>query len=261
MKTLAGAFYASLNLEFFGANGAGLNTPLSYNLLARGVVTQADWKFSERPYWAGLRYVYADVTTEFDLGDIVPGIDPRDFEQRVSGLTPVLSYDTRDNIFTPTRGLYAEGNVAVFDDALGSDSDFQLATLTGIWYRPLTSELVFGAKADLSASFGDTPFYLHPYVQLRGIQSLRLQGRNLAQTELELRWQHWGRFSLVAFAGTGVVWRDFDDFDADRSTATGGVGFRYLAARLFGLHMGFDVGFGPDDPIFYIQFGSAWFRP
>jgi hypothetical protein len=32
-------------------------------------------------------------------------------------------------------------------------------------------------------------------------------------------------------------------------------------ARLFGLHMGLDVGFGPDDPIIYLQVGSAWFRP
>ncbi|HSL71037.1 MAG TPA: hypothetical protein VK864_12400, partial [Longimicrobiales bacterium] len=103
--------------------------------------------------------------------------------------------------------------------------------------------------------------YLRPYVQLRGIQSLRLQGNNLAQAEIELRWQRWGRFSLVAFAGAGAVWRDLDDFDGERSTATGGAGLRYLAARLFGLHLGFDVAFGPDDPILYVQFGSAWFRP
>jgi hypothetical protein len=261
IKTLAGAFYASLNLEFFGTGDTALDNPLSYNLVARGVVTQADWKFSDWPFLAGLRYVYSDVTTDFDLGNVVPGIDPREYEQRVSGLTPVLTFDTRDNIFTPTLGLYAEAAVAVFDHALGSDSDFQLATLMGIWYRPLTPELTLGARADVAASFGDTPFYLLPYVQLRGIQSLQLQGRNLAQAELELRWQRWGRYSLVAFAGAGAVWRDFDEFDTDRSTATGGVGLRYLLARLFGLHAGFDVAFGPDDPIFYIQVGSAWFRP
>ena len=76
-----------------------------------------------------------------------------------------------------------------------------------------------------------------------------------------MRWQRWGRYSLVAFAGGGVVWNDLDNFENERSTATGGVGIRYLLARLFGLHMGLDVGFGPDEPILYIQFGSAWFRP
>jgi hypothetical protein len=42
---------------------------------------------------------------------------------------------------------------------------------------------------------------------------------------------------------------------------TGGTGFRYEVARRYGLHMGVDVAFGPDDPAIYVQFGSAWLRP
>jgi Omp85 superfamily domain len=261
LKTLAGAFYTSLNLEFFGEGAALENEPLEYNLEAWGTIAQADRKIGETSFWAGLRYVFADVTTEFDLGNVVPGLRPLDYDQRMSGLTPIVSYDTRDNFFTPSRGVYAEASVAAFSEALGGDADFQIATLTGMWYRPFAPQLSFGVKGDFSASFDDVPFYLRPYVQLRGIQSLRLQGENLAQAEVELRWQRWGRYSLVAFAGGGVVWNDLDNFNNERSTATGGLGIRYLAARLFGLHMGFDIGFGPDDPIFYIQFGSAWFRP
>ena len=30
---------------------------------------------------------------------------------------------------------------------------------------------------------------------------------------------------------------------------------------ILGMHVGFDIGFGPDQPIFYFQLGSAWFRP
>jgi hypothetical protein len=261
LKTLAGAFYTSLNLEFFGEGGALENAPLEYNLEAWGTVAQADRKVGETSFWTGLRYVFADVTTQFDLGNVVPGLRPLDYDQRMSGLTPIVSYDTRDNFFTPREGLYAEANVAVFSEALGGDADFQIATLTGMWYRPLGPDLNFGIRGDVSASFDDVPFYLQPYVQLRGIQSLQLQGENLAQAEIELRWQRWGRYSLVAFAGGGVVWNDLDNFENDRSTATGGVGVRYLLARLFGLHMGLDVGFGPDDPIIYLQVGSAWFRP
>jgi glucose/arabinose dehydrogenase len=32
-------------------------------------------------------------------------------------------------------------------------------------------------------------------------------------------------------------------------------------ARRYKLHMGIDVAFGPDGTAFYVQFGSAWFRP
>ena len=45
------------------------------------------------------------------------------------------------------------------------------------------------------------------------------------------------------------------------SIVTGGTGFRYELARKYGLHMGLDVAFGPDDPVVYVQFGSAWMRP
>ena len=32
-------------------------------------------------------------------------------------------------------------------------------------------------------------------------------------------------------------------------------------ARKYKLHAGVDVAFGPDGPAFYVQVGSAWFRP
>jgi hypothetical protein len=262
LKTLAGGMYASLNLEFFGTGAINpADTPLKYNLQAWGGLTEADWQISSQPLWLGLRYVFADVTTSFDIGNNIPGIDPIDYDQRMSGLTPLITWDTRNNIFTPTKGTYGQASVAIFSEALGGDRDFELASLTGIWYHPLADELTLGVKGDVSASFGHTPFYLRPYVQLRGIQSLRLQGDDMAELELELRWQHWGRHSLLAFAGTGAVWTDRDESNNSRSTVTGGIGYRYLLARLFGLHMGLDLAFGPDDPIIYFQFGSAWFRP
>ena len=42
---------------------------------------------------------------------------------------------------------------------------------------------------------------------------------------------------------------------------TGGGGFRYELARRYKPHMGLDLGFGPDGPALYVQFGSAWLRP
>ena len=262
LKTLGGAFYASANLEFFGdPNGAAGDTPLKYNLLTYGAVAEARNKIGESQGWLGLRYIAAKVDTTFDMGNLVPGIDPRDYEQTLSGLTPLVSYDSRNNIFTPTEGTFAEASFAVFSESIGSDRDFEIATLTGIWYHPIGEKFNFGIKSDLSASFDGTPFYLRPYAQLRGLQSLRLQGENAFDLEAEVRWQGWTRWSLLAFAGGGSAWQGFTDFDRARSVATGGVGIRYLVARKFGLHMGFDIAFGPDDPIIYFQFGSAWFRP
>ncbi len=79
--------------------------------------------------------------------------------------------------------------------------------------------------------------------------------------ETEARWQFYKRFSLVGFAGAGVAWNDFESLDNTQTVLTGGTGFRYEIARRYGLHMGLDVAFGPDNPVIYVVFGSAWLRP
>jgi hypothetical protein len=38
----------------------------------------------------------------------------------VGGLTPSLSFDSRDNIFTPNKGTYAELQSGVFRQCLGT---------------------------------------------------------------------------------------------------------------------------------------------
>ena len=90
---------------------------------------------------------------------------------------------------------------------------------------------------------------------------MRYQGDETAQIEAELRWQFWKRFSLVGFGGFGAAWNNFEKLDDMEKVVTGGVGFRYELARKYGIHMGLDVAFGPDNTAIYVQIGSAWARP
>jgi hemolysin activation/secretion protein len=121
--------------------------------------------------------------------------------------------------------------------------------------------LYLRVRADGAASFGDAPFYLQPFISLRGAPIMRYQGEQVAQIETELRWQFWKRFSLVGFVGSGVAWNDFARFHGRQAIVTGGVGFRYELARKYGIHKGLDVAFAPDNSAIYIQVGSAWARP
>ena len=93
------------------------------------------------------------------------------------------------------------------------------------------------------------------------MQVLSYQGEQAAEVEAELRWQLHSRFSLVGFGGAGIARSEICAGDRDKSVTAGGAGFRYLVARKHGLHMGLDVAFGPDDPVIYVVFGSAWMRP
>jgi hemolysin activation/secretion protein len=98
-------------------------------------------------------------------------------------------------------------------------------------------------------------------VTLRGVQAMKYQGEQAAEAEAELRWQFHPRLSLTAFGGAGVARSERAGKTRESAVAAGGAGFRYLVARTYGLQMGLDVAWGPDEPVLYVVFGSPWLRP
>ena len=114
--------------------------------------------------------------------------------------------------------------------------------------------------ATRAATFGDTPFYLQPFISLRGAPIMRHQGEQVAQIEAELRWQFWNRFSVVGFAGAGAAWNDFERLHNTQTIVTGGFGFRYEIARKYGIQMGL-ISPCPDNAAVYVQVEWRLARP
>jgi hypothetical protein len=263
MRTMAALADADVNLEYFGLGGERPDggTGFDYSIAARGGVAGGSYRLGEFPVWLGVRY--ARVNTDVALEDAEFGADvsPRDLDLELAALTPSLTLDMRNNFFTPTQGWYAELSTPFFREGLGSERDFEKLALQVMYYRPLGDTLFLGLRGGVKASSDGTPFYLRPYVWLRGVQALGYQGEQAADAEAELRWQLHPRFSLVGFGGAGIARSDIAGRKLEESVTAGGAGFRYLVARRHGLHMGLDLAFGPDDPVIYVVFGSAWMRP
>jgi hypothetical protein len=263
LQTVAGAVYASVNLDFHGIGAGGnlADLPLHYNLEPKGGMLQTKYRLGESRFWAGLNYAYASTRVTFDAPAGTPGLPDFERDSVVNGFTPSFTYDSRDNIFTPTRGTYVEASAGLFSEALGGDDEFQRVRVIGMQYVQLHPKWSLGFRGEAAASFGDAPFYLRPFIYLRGAPIMRYQGEEMAQIEAELRWQLWKRWSIVGFVGGGAAWNDFERFESTQSIVTGGTGFRYEIARKYGIHMGLDVAFGPDNTAVYVQVGSAWARP
>jgi outer membrane protein assembly factor BamA len=263
LQTLVGFGYASVNLDYYGIGEDSLlkNNPLRYNLEPLGGMAQAKVRLGRSRWWGGLSYVFSSTQVKFEAPAGTPGLPDFQRESRVGGLTPSLTFDSRDTIFTPSRGTYFEATAGCFSEALGGDTEFQRVDLVAMQFLPLHPKWTLGLRADVNSSFGDEPFYARPFISLRGTPAMRYQGEEVAQVEAELRWQFWKRFSLVGFVGGGMAWNDLEQFNKSTAVVTGGTGFRYELARKYGLHMGVDVAFGPDAPVVYVQFGSAWMRP
>lgn len=263
LQTLVGVIDASVNLDFFGIgeDSALEDHPLRYALDPVGGALRAKYRIGASRKWAGISYALVDTQVEFEAPPATPGLPEIGQDSRVGGLTPSFTYDSRDSMFTSNQGTYFEGAAGVFDEAFGGDDAFQRLTLAWMRFQPLQPDLILGIRGGLSASFGDVPFYLRPFVSLRGAPILRYQGEEVAEVETEVRWQFWRRFSLVGFAGYGAAWNDLERVDDVVTVLTGGTGFRYELARKYGIHAGLDVAFGPDHPAIYLQVGSAWARP
>jgi len=263
LQTLAGVVYASINLDYHGIGGDGIleDYPLRYNLEPKGGMLQTKYRLGDSRWWAGLSYAYATTDIRFEAPPATPGLPDYQEESDVGGLTPGVTFDSRDNVFTPTRGTFVEASAGLFSGALGGDDEFQRVRLLGMQFIPLHPRLSLGLRAEVAASFGDVPFYLRPFIQLRGAPIMRYQGEETALMEAELRWQFWKRFSVVGFVGGGAAWNDFERFESAQTVVTGGGGFRYEVARRHGVHVGLDLAFGPDNTAVYVQVGSAWARP
>ena len=263
LQTLVAVGSASVNLGFYGIGEDGVlnDHPRSYNLEPRAALVQAKYRIGGSRLWAGLGYALADVQVTFDAPDDVPGLPDPQGEIRVGGVTPLLTYDSRDSIFTPAAGTYLEAAPGFFGPTFGGDDEFQRVGLIAMQFLPLRPRLTLGVRGIGTLSFGEVPFFLRPYVALRGAPVMRYQGEHAASVEAEVRWQCWRRFSLVGFAGGGAAWNDFERVDDTLTVVTGGLGFRYEMARDYGLHMGLDLAFGPDATALYVVVGSAWMRP
>ena len=243
----------SANLDFYGVGGRDL--PLTYNLDGWASVQHGMKRLGDSDLWAVARWNYLDLQSRFDpesqsarFGDVVRA-------NRASGLGLSLEVDTRDNIFTPSRGWTGSLDLTWYDPDWGSDTRFQSYRAHAFVYWPATPTLVLAGRIDGRAAEGRVPFYMLPFIDLRGVPALRLQDRRTAVLETEARWNVTPRWALIGFIGAGRAW---GTGPSDADTVARGVGFRYLIARRLGLYAGIDYARSTQDDAIYLQVGSAW---
>jgi len=263
VQSLAGGGTGQINLDFFGLGDSSesLDEPVRYTLDFSLAMLQGSWKLRPKSPWSiGLRYVYAQVEPTLRDEPQFPGLADS-IDMKISAPAAVLEFDSRNNLFTPTRGLFAESVYLASREDLGATEEFERFQQVVMGWVPLADLWTLGVRADYQWSSDGTPFFLRPYIKLRGVEAMRYQGDDMASVEAEARWQFRGRWSLVGAAGYGTARTERALYSATRDIVSGAVGFRYELARKFGMHAGMDVGFSSGTTAVYFQIGNAWFRP
>ena len=244
---------AELNLDYYGP----ADNPRRFALDAPFVIAQGLARIGDSDWFAGPRYIYVGTSASF-AGSTPDTVPLPQLEAHIGRASLVVDYDSRDNIFTPSSGSYAEIDFGVARPGLGSSTSFDSLLARGYTYLPFGDDVVLGLRGDGKFSSGEVPFYALPFVSLRGIPALRYQGQNALVAEAELRYDVNARWALVGFGGVGKAYGGRVAFADAETGAAGGAGFRYLIARKLGLYAGLDLARGPEETVVYIQVGSAW---
>jgi len=263
VQSLAAGGTGHLNLDFYGLGNtsASLEQPIRYSLDFSLALVQGSWKLKPKSPWSvGLRYVYSQVEPKLRDEPQFPGLIDST-TMKISAPAAVLEYDSRNNLFTPTRGVFAESVYLASREELGATEDFERFQQVAMGWLPLGESWTLGIRGDYQWVSEGTPFFLRPYIKLRGVEAMRYQGDEMASLEVEARWQMRDRWSLVGAAGYGSAQTDRTSYSATRDITSGAIGLRYKLASKFGMHAGIDVGFSKDTTAVYLQVGNAWFRP
>lgn len=254
-----GGAYANVNMSFYHTFPHIGEKKFDFNFKAVPIFLQATKRIAYSKWYIGLKYLF--MKTDLHYSDSLPSfVHPKDVNSITSQLGGLVELDTRDNVFTPNDGVKLHFDGLCSNQILGSDYDYWQLDYYMFAYKSLWKKLTLGLRVDGQQALGDVPFYLLPFINMRGVPANRYQGKATILTELETRWDFVQRWSGVFFGGTGKGFDDWADFGSAKWVVSYGAGFRYLLARKFGLRMGIDVAHSTGTWAYYIIFGSNWQR-
>lgn len=243
---------AHLNLDYYVGD-----RPFAYTMDGLAFIQRLTARVPSSDFFIGARYslIGSDIS-----GEVLDQLPDDVSELRTGGLGGSIAYDTLNNLLTPTSGVQLTYVGMAFAPAFGGEQEYQKYEARNRVQLPLHSRLGLGLRVDGQYADGDVPFWHQPAVDMRGISMVRYQDHAVLVGEAELRVNVYERFWLVGFGGAGAAEAEIDELPDGDWHPAGGLGFRYLIARGFGLLVGVDVATSEDDSAVYLTIGNAWTR-
>jgi len=234
--------------------------------------------FSQKQYFVNPQFLkrvhgnlYLGVTYEFQhTGPVTytPGsvFDKENIAGRhggnTSGIGPILSWDTRNNAYSPDRGAFAEIQFEYFKNVLGSDFNFRLLSIDFRKFIHLTGKEVLAFQGLGGFTFGNTPFRkleeLGGADMMRGYYGGRFTDKCLIAYQAEYRRFLFWRIGIVAFAATGEVASTPGRFELDGFHYAYGAGARFALSKEEKLNLRVDYGIAKHSNAFTVQLREAF---
>ncbi|MGZ5281853.1 MAG: BamA/TamA family outer membrane protein [Bacteroidia bacterium] len=175
-----------------------------------------------------------------------------------SGLGLSTTWDSRDLVLFPQRGLYVDVGTTFFSNVFGSGHTFEQYTLEGRKYFGFKKRRVLALQAYTQHNTNNPPFRMLSLMGnnqlMRGYYQGRFRDRNYLATQAEYRTPVYKRIGMTFFAGVGQVAHNYNKMRLhlfDSTTGKGfhpsyGFGLRYLYNKKENINIRVDFGFGPN---------------
>lgn len=177
-----------------------------------------------------------------------------------SGPLLSLSYDSRDFVPNPHRGIDASLQYIRYRRQTGSDTGFDAWTAHFSAYHALDDKRVIAFEINGAFTGGQVPWNMQPLLgdsnHFRGYYPGRYRDRNVITTQLEYRHALSWRNGVVGWIGSGTMAPHFSALLAERWLPTVGAGYRFEFKP--GMNIRLDYGIGKGSSAFYFQAGEAF---
>ncbi|WP_394131739.1 BamA/TamA family outer membrane protein [Shewanella maritima] len=270
IRYIGGAGAGSVNLDIYQSLStleqqlpAITSDRFGFNTKTTGgaLLQKLQFRLGDSPLMLGMKQFagYSSVESDNDIIDkILELILGKD--NMLSGLGVIAEYDTRDNIFYPKQGYKIEAEYMIYDEKIGSDSNYDQFTLDAEVFLPVAEKWTLALAGNYQKFDTDDLFVTptaKPYIDLRGVSAYRYQGDEVSTVQAQINYAIDHRWVVSTFYGIGTT-EQSSELSKDESIDAYGVGFRYQIARRYGLFMGVDIAKSKDDSAFYITVGSGF---
>jgi len=156
-------------------------------------------------------------------------------------------WDSRDNIYAPSKGTYLQFWGGLHRDYLGSDFHYEDYLFDVRRFFPLGAGQVLALQAKGRVMTGDPPFYRLPTLggigMMRGLYDGRFRDKTMAAAQAEYRFPIWDVLGGAVFAGLGEVAGQPSEMSMSALQFAAGVGLRLALDSKERINLRFDLGY------------------
>ena len=179
-----------------------------------------------------------------------------------SGFGLIYVIDSRDNINSPSQGVYYQLRAVFHSRAFGGRYDFNDYRVDLRGYYPVFGDNTLGAQIYGNFVRGFPPFYelarMGGSERMRGYYEGRFRDRNYVAVQAEFRRMIWLRVGVVAFVGAGEVKDQIGLFRLQDLKPSYGFGIRYVIDLKEKISVRADIAWGQDTNGIYFSINQAF---